>query len=233
MNAILHAIYYKLFWDSDKYFIDTHIIAFWKQLLSPTYSWWRDEHDRTCVSLRTQRQSVASISNSKIHEYEHTQNNSVHAHQLYDDKSRISRARAAYPSTSCRDTRDPAARGHSTRWTALHSRHRCSTGNPVRQPWSHDTDQIVVISGDWECRKRFIGDLWTRRDSASPRQNGATFIHHCFSPTHWYVLSRVYLPAGSWINFTILLKVDSSISVISKKWWRYIRSLCIHLLWKI
>lgn len=109
-------------------------IAFWEKWLSPTYRsypWWR-EHDRTCVSLRTQGRSVAaSISNSKIHRYGHTENNSVYAHQLYDDKSRISKARAAYPSTSGRDTRvlRPVGIPYGGT-TALHSRCRCSTASP-------------------------------------------------------------------------------------------------------
>lgn len=93
---------------------------------------------RTYVLLQTQSQSVAaSISNSKIHRYRHTENNSVHAHQLYDDKSRISKARAAYPSTSGRDTRVLRPVGIPYGGTALHSRCRCSTASP-KDPGGRD-----------------------------------------------------------------------------------------------
>lgn len=179
-----------------------------------------DRH--VCLATKsryTQNRSVAaSISNSKIHRYEHTENNSVHAHQLSDDRSRISKARAAYPSTSDRDTRVlPAGIPHGgphyipVVYVVQHPR-------GPRGPWSRDTDQIVVISGDCERRKRFIGDLYERapilllRDRMELLYSSLFFAYSLIR-----LIARLSLPAGFWINFTILLKMDSGISVISRK----------------
>jgi len=84
------------------------------------------------VSLTTSARSRESKRQhlSQIVRYTGTNiENNVHAHQPYDDKSRISGTRVADPSTSGRNTRSPA-RGHSTWWTTLYSRRRCSSAPP-------------------------------------------------------------------------------------------------------
>lgn len=153
-------------------------------------------------------------------------NNSVHAHQPYDDKSHISVARAAYPSTSGRDTR-PWAFHIVDRITFPPPMWLGASEDPV-SPWSRDTSRIAVMSGDRERRRRFIADSRspTWRDPAPPRQNGATLLV-AFLPTHWYafiarvspsrILNRFYntskggLEHNRYIGTSILSKADGDI----------------------
>lgn len=133
-------------------------------------------------SRYTQNRSVAaSISNSKIHRYEHTENNSVHAHQLSDDRSRISKARAAYPSTSDRDTRVlPAGIPHGgphyipVVYVVQHPRGPPGAVIPRHRPNRRHKWRL------WASKEIYRRSLWTRRDSAPPRQNGATLFNALF-----------------------------------------------------
>lgn len=139
------------------------------------HRWPTDEHDRTRVSLRrnahTEFPSVTA-STSNIVRYTST-----------DTRGTTACTRISCPMTNRASAkREPLIHQHQAGTRAVLRPVGIPHGEPhyipvvvdvtrhprgPRGPWSRDTDQIVVISGDCE-RKRFIGDLWTRRGAFAP-----------------------------------------------------------------